>query len=362
MNKNTKGAEDELASDKTGAALLPEPLLQSTLDALTMPVALLDETGCVIGINAAWRHAAGLSGLNAGIGDNYLQICDMAMCRATDAGSLRQALIGILNGRHKTFERAWRHLSATGARDFRVRIKRLSHYVPARFLVSYEEITELTQAQETAREVGERVLEVQAEERQRLATELHDSIGQNLVSLGLWLSRLRSVTPVTEGVTTIIGDMASVLQEAQTQIRTLSYLLHPPWQEQEGGLENALRKYLQGFGQRAGLEVEIHVDGPPCRLDRSRELALFRILQEALVNVHRHAHAQKVSVRLTNRISDVTLEIGDNGRGFSLADGIAPGVGIQGMRARVAQLGGELSIDSGNEGTTVRAKLRLDGT
>ena len=362
MNRSAKGVEDEFASDKAGAALLPEPLLQSTLDALTMPVALLDETGCVIGINAAWRQVAGLPGLNAGIGDNYLQICDMAMCHAADARPLRDDLIAILNGRHRTFDRVWRHLSGTGPRDFRVRIKRLSHYVPARFLVSYEEITELTQAQETAREVGERVLEVQAAERQRLATELHDSIGQNLVSLGLWLSRLRTVTPVTEGVTTIIGDMASVLQEAQTQIRTLSYLLHPPWQEREGGLENALSKYLQGFGQRAGLKVEISVDGPPCRLDRSRELALFRILQEALVNVHRHAHAQSVSVRLTNLISEVTLQISDDGRGFSSPDGVAPGVGIQGMRARVAQLGGELSIDSGSEGTTVRAKLQLDGT
>src|SRR4029079_1168858 len=103
--------------------------------------------------------------------------------------------------RNKAFEREWRHLSATGPRDFRVRIKRLSHYAPARVLVSYEEITELTQAQETAREAGERVLEVQAAERQRLAVELHDSIGQNLVSLGLWLSRLRTVTPPSAGVT-----------------------------------------------------------------------------------------------------------------------------------------------------------------
>ncbi len=362
MNRSAIGAEDEFASGKAGAAVLPEPLLQSTLDALTMPVALLDETGCVIGVNAAWRQVPSLPGLNAGVGDNYLQICDSAMRHATDATPPCESLMGILHGRQKTFERVWRHPSVTGPRDFRVRVKRLRHYVPARFLVSYEEITELTQAQETAREVGERVLEVQAAERQRLATELHDSIGQNLVSLGLWLSRLRTVTPVTEGVTTIIGDMASVLQEAQTQIRTLSYLLHPPWQEREGGLENALRKYLQGFGQRAGLEVEICVEGPPCRLDRSRELALFRILQEALVNVHRHAHAQRVSVQLTNRLSDVTLEISDDGRGISSPGGVAPGVGIQGMRARVAQLGGELSIDSGNGGTTVRAKLRLDGT
>jgi signal transduction histidine kinase len=229
--------------------------------------------------------------------------------------------------------------------------------------VSYEEITELTQAQETAREVGERVLEVQAAERQRLAAELHDSIGQNLVSLGLWLSRLRTVTPANEGVAAIIGDMSSALQEAQTQIRTLSYLLHPPWQEREGGLENALRKYLEGFGQRAGLAVELRVEGPILRLDRTRELTLFRILQEALVNVHRHAHARSVFVQLTNRVTEVTLQVSDDGRGLSSPDGgiFAPGVGILGMQTRIAHLGGELSIDSGSEGTTLQAKLRLDG-
>src|SRR5262245_33967927 len=136
MNRSAKGVEDEFASDKAGAALLPEPLLQSTLDALTMPVALLDETGCVIGINAAWRHVAGLTGLDAGIGDNYLKICDTAMRHAADARPLHEVLTATFNGRHKTFERVWRHPSATGPRDFRVRIKRLSHYVPARFLVS----------------------------------------------------------------------------------------------------------------------------------------------------------------------------------------------------------------------------------
>jgi signal transduction histidine kinase len=362
MNRGAKGAAHEFASNP-GVATLQEPLLQSTLDALTMPVALLDETGHVIGINAAWRHVPALPGLNAGIGDDYLQICEAAISHVADASSLRDGLMGILKGRHKTFERVWRHLSETGPRDFRVRIKRLSHYVPTRFLVSYEEITELTQAQETAREVGERVLEGQTAERQRLAAELHDSIGQNLVSLGLWLSRLRTVTPVTEGVTTIIGDMGQALQEAQAQIRTMSYLLHPPWREREGGLEAAIRKYLEGFGQRAGLGVEMRVEGPPCRLNGSHELALFRILQEALVNVHRHAHAQTVFVQLTNGLSDVTLQISDDGRGFSSPEGglVDPGAGILGMRARVAQLGGELSIDSGSQGTTLRAKLRIEG-
>ena len=360
-SENSAGNAGGDAASAKAPSVLSEPLLQSTLDALTMPMALLDEAGSVVGVNAAWRHA-GLPGLNAGVGDNYLQVCQAATHIAPEAGTLRDGLAGMLRGRHKAFERVWRHGSAGEARDFRVWMKRLSHYAPARVLVSYEEITELTQAQETAREAGERVLEVQAAERQRLAVELHDSIGQNLVSLGLWLSRLRTVTPPSAGVTAIIGDMSSALQEAQTQIRTLSYLLHPPWQEREGGLENAIRKYVEGFAHRAGLRAEIRVEGPLCRLDRPRELALFRILQEALVNVHRHAHAQSIFVQLTNLVTEVTLEVSDDGRGLSSMEGeiFAPGVGILGMRSRIAQLGGELSIDSGDEGTTLRATLRLD--
>src|SRR5262249_29776470 len=157
-----------------------------------------------------------------------------------------------------------------------------------------------------------------------------DSIGQNLVSLGLWLSRLKMVTPQTEGMETIIKDMSAALQEAHAQIRTLSYLLRPPWPEQEGGLEKAIHQFVHGFSQRAGLMVDVHLDGSPCRLDRSRELTLFRILQEALVNVHRHAHANFVSVELVNRENEVTLRVVDDGRGFPTVDGVpvAPGVGI----------------------------------
>jgi len=341
---------------------LSQPLLQSTLDALSTPVALLDQTGDLVGTNAAWRELASRPGLNSVIGDigaNYLKICEAATAEMTGAGVLRNGLIAVLAGRQRVFERTCRVVQDGAARDFRVRIKRLDHYVPSRFLVSQEEITELTQARETAREVGERVFEVQAEERERLATELHDSIGQSLVSLGLWLSRLRMVTPQTEGVEAIIKDMSSALEEAHAQIRTLSYLLRPPWPEQEGGLENAIRQFVQGFGQRAGLTTEVNLPGPPCRVDRARELTLFRILQEALVNVHRHAHASVVRVQFVNRAKELMLQISDDGRGFTAPTGgtVTPGVGILGMRARIMHFGGELSIDSGGKGTTLTVRL-----
>jgi signal transduction histidine kinase len=338
-----------------------EPPLQSTLDALSTPVVLLDQAGHIIGMNTAWHEIARLAGRKNAISDlgaNYLQICGAAAGDLAGA-ALRNGVSAVLAGKHRSFERTFRLLQDGTPRDFRVRIKRLEHYRPARFLVSHEEITELTRARESAREIGERVFEVQAEERQRLATELHDSIGQNLVSLGLWLSRLKMVTPQTDGVSTIITDMSAALQEAHAQIRTLSFLLRPPWPEQVGGLEKAIQQFVHGFGQRAGLAVEVRIDGPPCKLDRSRELTFFRILQEAIVNVHRHAHAGFVTVTLTNLDNEVALEVTDDGRGFPVCDGLpaTPGVGILGMRARIMQFGGEFRIDTGPNGTALTARL-----
>jgi signal transduction histidine kinase len=344
------------------ARTLSEPPLQSTLDALSTPVALLDQSGRIIGTNTAWRDVAGLPGPNtaiADIGANYLQICEAADGNGSGAVGMRNGLSRMLAGRQRSFEGTCRLLQDGSPRVFQIRGKRLDHYIPVRFLVSHEEITELTQARDSAGEVGERILEVRAEERQRLATELHDSIGQSLVSLGLWLSRLRMVTPQTEGVATIIRDMSAALAEAQSQIRTLSYLLRPPWPEQECGLENAVRQFVQGFGLRAGLTAEVRLHGPPCRVDRSRELTLFRILQEALVNVHRHARANGVLVELANCGKEVTLQVTDDGHGFAAQEGamIAPGVGILGMRTRVTHFGGELSIKSRSDGTTLSVRL-----
>ena len=350
-------AENARLSENGGA----EPPLQSTLDALSTPVVLLDQSGHIIGMNTAWHEIARLAGRNSAIADlgaNYLEICEAAVGDMTGT-ALRSGFSAVLAGRHRSFVRNFRFMQDGTARDFRVRIKRLEHYLPARFLVSHEEITELTRARENAREIGERVYEVQAEERERLANELHDSIGQYLVSLGLWLSRLKMVTPQTEGVDTIIKDMSAALQEAHAQIRTLSYLLRPPWPEQEGGLEKAVQQFVHGFGQRAGLAADLQLDGAPCRIDGSRELTLFRILQEALVNVHRHAHANVVSVELANRDNEVMLRVTDDGRGFAMADGVpaTPGVGIPGMRTRIAQFGGELSIETGSNGTVLTARL-----
>lgn len=336
--------------------------LQATLDAFDRPVAVLEGSGRILGVNAAWREAAYRDGHELTCcqpGDNYLEVCEAAAPEVSGAAVLRKGLARVLAGQQSSFERSCRRVLDGVTSDLRVGVRRIGRGDPARFLVVQEDITQLVEAQEYAREVSDRVFEAQSEERERLAEELHDSVGQNLVCLGLGISRLRMAAPDNPELAAILTDMAESLRDAHAQVRTVSYLLQPPWPEEHGALEDAVRELAQGFGRRAGLGIETVVEGPPCRLDQARELTLFRVLQEALVNVHRHARARSVTVALVNRGHEVTLAISDDGAGFSAPEGGLPrlGVGIRSMRARVGHLGGDLRIQSGTTGTTLRVRL-----
>jgi signal transduction histidine kinase len=337
-----------------------EPSRQATLDAFNCPVALLDETGRILEASVSWRSLLSRDrGVVGAVGENYLDICERRSAAISGASVLRNGVARTLGGGHPSFERTCRQLRDLERHDYRIRIKRLRHCDPHRYLVSHEEVTELTEAQEVACQASERVCDIQADERQRLAEDLHDSVGQSLVSVGLGLARLRMMTPQTDSVTALMGDLSRELQEVHAQIRTLSYLLDPPWPDEAGGLELAIREFVNGFARRAGLRAVVRLDGPSCEMDRPRALVLFRILQEGLVNIHRHAYANVVIVEFRNRQSEVTLEVRDDGCGFSTDDAVvvSPGVGLHSMRARVQRFGGVLRIDTGTTGTTLMVRM-----
>ena len=148
-----------------------------------------------------------------------------------------------------------------------------------------------------------------------------------------------------------------------TGIRTLSYLLHPPFLD-EAGLVSAVRWYAEGFAGRSGVKVDLDLPAAFRRLPQDVETALFRVVQEALINIHRHAASPSALIRLRNGTSGLTLEIEDHGRGMPPelmaqlpSGGGALGVGVAGMRERLQQLGGTLEIESGERGTVVRARV-----
>jgi|SRR5450432_85849 len=210
------------------------------------------------------------------------------------------------------------------------------------------------------------LLQSQDEERRRFARNLHDSIGQHLTALKMNLHEMNRLGPHLSAVD-LLSESLHVVDECLKETRTISYLLHPPLLD-ELGFESAARWYVDGFARRDGIRATLRFPDKMDRLPRSVELALFRILQESLTNVHRHSGSETVEIDVAVETEMVTLAVRDAGRGIPdhilghfRETGIA-GIGLAGMRERVADLGGELRVDSSKKGTLMVASIPLRGT
>jgi two-component system, NarL family, sensor kinase len=206
-----------------------------------------------------------------------------------------------------------------------------------------------------------RLLKVQDEERRRLSRDLHDSTGQTFVALKMAVCLLQDPSTTDARKTLIISEVAELADHAIEEIRTMSYLLHPPLLD-EVGFACAAEWYAEGFAKRSGVRVNLDIARSQARLPMKVEIALFRVLQESLTNVHRHSRATEVIVCFWHQREKTVLEIRDNGCGIPaerlilLREGSAEtGVGLAGMVERVRELDGDLQIDSNSHGTTMRA-------
>jgi len=228
------------------------------------------------------------------------------------------------------------------------------------------DITKLKQAEEELRQLSASLLRSQDEERRRIARDLHDSMGQDLVALATMLGQLRASIPASKRKSRrLLTDCKALADKCIRDVRTLSYVLHPPVLD-EAGLDEAIRDYVDGFTKRSGIHVELEVPPHVGRMAPDIELVLFRIVQESLTNIQRHSGSQHAVIRI-HRNSHLTLEISDPGRGFSatMQSGkddaqLEVGVGIPSMQERVRLIGGRLDIDSSNHGTTVRVLIPLE--
>jgi signal transduction histidine kinase len=209
------------------------------------------------------------------------------------------------------------------------------------------------------RRLSSRLLSLQDSERRRIARELHDSLGQCLVGLKLNVDMLRQ----SPGREELWSEAEVLMQQSIAEVRTLSYLLHPPTMD-AAGFASAARWYVEGFGQRSGVKVTLDAPDDLGRLADEIELALFRVLQEALTNVHRHSGAEAARIMVQGDSRRVILEVKDNGQGIPQdllgrfrATGEGMGVGLAGIGERVRELGGKLNIESDNSGTLVRVTI-----
>ncbi len=233
-----------------------------------------------------------------------------------------------------------------------------------RVISSFTDITELKHAEHAIRQLSTQLLNLQDEERRRIGRELHDGLAQTVLAVNLSLAQVRqSSPPLSEPAERSLDKARALLQQMSREIRTLSYLLHPPLLD-ELGLVSALKEYVHGFSERSGIQTQLLLPQHFSRMPQFIEIALFRVVQESLANIQRHSGSQSATIRLFENPSTVILEISDFGHGMELpSDGrIQPnvahlGVGIPGMRERIAQLSGRLEIDSSPSGTTIRATI-----
>jgi signal transduction histidine kinase len=243
----------------------------------------------------------------------------------------------------------------------------------ARLLTVQEELEErirqrtalLEVSNESLRDLSAQLLKVRDEEQRRIARHLHDSTGQTLAVLTMNLQRLeREAQKLSKSVAKMAAESAALAKEVSDNVRTVSYLLHPPLLD-EAGLRSALAWYAEGFTQRSGIKVHLEMPSDFERQPSDLETAVFRIVQECLTNIHRHSASPTADISICQFPGGIALEVKDTGRGISaetlskISSVGLPGVGLRGMRERITALGGGLEILSEGKGTTVKVAIPL---
>jgi signal transduction histidine kinase len=288
------------------------------------------------------------------------------VCKAVipdlDEVAFRQRLDTLLSGLVPHFEATFGVKTPHGEELRQVQIAPLQDGGTTYFAAIHEDLTERARILARLHETSDQLLHAQERERQRIAIELHDSTSQHLAGLALGLQQLRRKVGNASGAQIRIDEMSKLVQQAIRETRVLSYLMNASGRQPEG-LETSVRRFVDGFGRRTGIEACFETDGALDAISAAAQHAVFRVVQEALANVHRHAHATTASVKLANQKGTLTVRISDNGRGLRQVEdgeGEPPlGVGIPGMRARIEQLGGDLRIAGSRSGTVVQASVPL---
>jgi signal transduction histidine kinase len=229
----------------------------------------------------------------------------------------------------------------------------------------HERTADLKTANDSLRELSSRLQQMRDEERRQIARELHDSVGQLLAALGMNIAVLqRQSDRLDSAGVRAITENGAMVDQISREIRTISHLLHPPLLD-VAGLASALRWYVDGFSERSKIKVDLDIPKEFGRLSDEMEIAIFRMVQECLTNIHRHSGGTSAAIRVHEQDRHLRVEIQDHGKGISLekqaqlTSSSRTGVGFRGMRERLRQLGGNLEIRSDSTGTAVTATLPL---
>jgi two-component system, NarL family, sensor kinase len=230
--------------------------------------------------------------------------------------------------------------------------------------VVVQDITLLKKAEAALRQLSTQLIQIQDQERHRISRALHETLAQDLAGLQMLLGQVVRKDPrLSYSVRKAIHECSDINRQVMSQMRTLSYLLHPPSLETDD-LSTTLKWYIAGFSERSEIQVALHVPETIGPLPAEYKLVLFRIMQECLTNVHRHSRSPWAAVRLIRKAHSIRLEIADRGKGMDLHSSsdsnVPPGIGILEMRERVKLLHGAFHIDAApGKGVRVRVDLNI---
>lgn len=334
--------------------------LKRSIEGLPDQTALLDPDWRVLAVSPAWARQGETGEVRAVVpGDDFHALARLWVVEGKrNAEVLLTAVENLSAGQIATFHHVFEVSERLDDPRYAVNISSLELDGRRHFTITRCEVSRLNQLADRCSALEERLALTREDERKRIGRELHDSTSQLLVGLKLCLMRLKEADSPRK-TSDIMAEMDEILLDIDQEIRSISFLLHPP-RLQGRGLVEAIRYMVRGFARRSGLDVRVEVEGDlPPRIPEL-EAALYRLTQEALVNVYRHAAASLVKIRLVARRGSVVhLLIEDNGLGIGGATlrPVEPGVGIEGMSARITELGGRFSLRRAGGGCRLLASI-----
>jgi signal transduction histidine kinase len=364
-SKATRPDDDTFQAD--AETRRPHHSLQAAIDAMPGRIAILDAKAVIVAANKAWRTHADQSGFNGkdhGIGALYLEFIRQSADR--EAAAAEPGILDVLAGHEETFTFEYPVPGGKGQRWFELRVTHFHDREEKCLLASHEDVTELKAARDAQRDVERRILQSREEERRKIARELHDSTVQRILAINLNLAGLKALFESggsERRVRELLAETAELGRECMQEVRTISYLMRPPVQDGHDFIP-ALCSYVDGFCKRSSIRVHLVIPSQAGRMPSKVENALFRVAQEALSNIHRHARSTTATVALCKSRHHVVLEITDQGKGMPRVPAGEEGYwttggGLAGIQERIRELRGSLEIKPAHPGTLVRATIPL---
>ncbi|MCL6682459.1 sensor histidine kinase [Sphingomonas alba] len=325
------------------------------ISGLPEQIALVDEHWQILAVNPAWIKTAAMYGYDSLTpGTDYLAFCD---ARARDGHRPAAIAVDGIRAMERNGDPSFRFTYHGKDRwegfAFQLCVNRIEVGGRVMHTITRYDVTELVNLRQLREEFSHSLIEHQAEERRRIAREVHDSTMQLLAGLGLSIAHLKETKRKPKIEIQIVDEMEQLLGEAQRELRAISFLAHPPMVS-ELGLATAIRQLAGGFAKRTGLKITTNAEGD-IHMSPAAEVAVYRMVQEALSNVHRHARASDVAVGVYLRRSMLHIAIVDNGIG--MPEKVRKGVGLSSMRERIDEIGGRLMIRHGKPGTIIIASV-----